>query len=65
MHGDMLTLTLFLAASYLAGAAGALFIKPTMRGWYITLRRPSWAPPRWVFRVVWAALNYDYWRLNR
>ncbi len=52
----MPTLALFLVVSYLAGAAGALFIRPNMRGWYMTLRRPGWAPPRWVFRTVWAVL---------
>ncbi|HVC09436.1 MAG TPA: TspO/MBR family protein [Elusimicrobiota bacterium] len=52
----MRTLLLFVAASYSAGVVGALFIRPNIGGWYFALRRPSWSPPRWVFRAVWTVL---------
>ncbi|MFZ1684019.1 MAG: tryptophan-rich sensory protein, partial [Candidatus Zixiibacteriota bacterium] len=25
-------------------------------GWYVTLVKPTWAPPAWVFGPVWSVL---------
>ena len=44
---------LFLAATFAAGATGALF--PTGE-WYKTLQKPSWTPPDWVFPVAWTSI---------
>lgn len=31
-----------------------------MADWYSTINRPSWAPPSWVFGVVWPILYIIY-----
>ncbi|PKP70933.1 MAG: sensory protein TspO [Alphaproteobacteria bacterium HGW-Alphaproteobacteria-4] len=43
----------FLAASGAAAASGSFF-KPG--DWYLSLVRPRWTPPGWVFPVVWTTL---------
>lgn len=50
---DILLFFLFLAATFGAGATGALF--PTGQ-WYKTLNKPSWVPPDWVFPVAWTSI---------
>jgi len=44
---------IFLAATFCAGATGALF--PPGQ-WYERLSKPPWVPPDWVFPVVWTTL---------
>ncbi|MGV3617718.1 MAG: TspO/MBR family protein [Fimbriimonas sp.] len=54
----IIALLLFLTATFLVGFVGA---QGTMRGldfWYITLAKPSWAPPGWVFAPVWTVLYF-------
>lgn len=50
---DFLLFAIFLAATFGAGATGALF--PTGK-WYEQLNKPSWVPPNWVFPVVWTSI---------
>lgn len=50
---DILLFCLFLAATFGAGATGALF--PTGE-WYKNLNKPTWVPPNWVFPVVWTSI---------
>jgi tryptophan-rich sensory protein len=38
------------------GALGALGTLDGVRTWYPTLRRPSFAPPSWLFGPVWTTL---------
>ena len=38
------------------GALGALATSASVRTWYSTLVRPSFAPPSWVFGPAWTAL---------
>jgi translocator protein len=47
------TLAGFLAATFIAGAAGSLF-RPG--AWYRGLRKPSWTPPDRLFPIAWTAL---------
>lgn len=52
----VLALMLFLTATYAVGFVGS---QATLRGlgfWYITLNKPSWNPPPWVFAPVWTTL---------
>lgn len=47
------TLAAFLAATFGAGATGALF-QPG--AWYRTLAKPVWTPPDWLFPIAWTIL---------
>lgn len=50
---DIFLFLIFLAATFAAGATGALF--PT-GDWYKSLNKPSWTPPNWVFPVAWTSI---------
>lgn len=39
-----------------AAGLGSLFTTPSIGGWYVTLRKPAWTPPNWVFGPVWSLL---------
>lgn len=43
----------YLAATFSAGATGAFF-KPGP--WYMTLSKPVWTPPNWLFPIAWTLL---------
>lgn len=50
------TLLLFaLFFSLLAGVIGSLF-NASVTDWYLTLNKPSFNPPSWIFAPVWTAL---------
>lgn len=40
----------------LGSLAGYLTRSDTSGAWYLSLKQPSWAPPRWMFGPVWMAL---------
>lgn len=50
---DIFLFCVFLAATFAAGATGALF--PTGE-WYKGLNKPSWVPPNWLFPVAWTSI---------
>ncbi|MDZ7588341.1 MAG: TspO/MBR family protein [Parasphingorhabdus sp.] len=50
---DILLFFLFFAATFAAGATGALF--PT-GSWYKSLNKPRWVPPNWLFPVAWTSI---------
>lgn len=50
---DLMLFFIFLAATFGAGATGALF--PTGE-WYKSLDKPDWTPPNWVFPVAWTSI---------
>ncbi|MEL6685749.1 MAG: TspO/MBR family protein [Pseudomonadota bacterium] len=50
---DIFLFCLFLAATFGAGATGALF--PTGE-WYKSLNKPTWVPPDLVFPVAWTSI---------
>lgn len=39
-----------------AGLVGSLFTAPAISTWYITLQKPSFNPPSWIFAPVWTLL---------
>lgn len=40
----------------LAGAIGAIFTTPAIKGWYAGILKPSFNPPNWIFGPVWTTL---------
>jgi tryptophan-rich sensory protein len=50
---DIFLFAIFLAATFGAGATGAMF--PT-GAWYRNLSKPAWTPPNWVFPVMWTSI---------
>ena len=40
----------------IVGAIGSVATSPQIPVWYATLARPAWAPPNWLFPVVWTIL---------
>jgi tryptophan-rich sensory protein len=39
-----------------AGIVGGIFTAQSVRTWYVTLQKPSFAPPNWVFGPAWITL---------
>ena len=39
-----------------AGILGSIFTKPAILSWYISLKKPFFTPPNWVFAPVWVIL---------
>lgn len=39
-----------------AGIVGSIFTSPAISTWYITLQKPSFNPPNWIFAPVWTLL---------
>ena len=39
-----------------AGFLGAIFTTTKIGSWYMTLMKPSWNPPGWIFGPVWTTL---------
>jgi benzodiazapine receptor len=38
------------------GGVAAMFTRPQIKGWYITLHKPTYNPPNWAFPVAWTIL---------
>jgi tryptophan-rich sensory protein len=51
-----ISLALWLGLCFAVAAVGGSFTAKEVPGWYKTLRRPSIAPPNWVFGPVWTLL---------
>jgi translocator protein len=53
---SILALLGFLAAVFVVGAIGNVFTSAGMPDWYMSLEKPAFNPPSWVFGPVWTAL---------
>ena len=42
----------------LAGAVGSIFTAPSISTWYVSLQKPFFTPPNWVFGPVWITLYF-------
>ena len=51
-----LKLVISLVLPQLVGGLGALFTFSSVRDWYLTINRPSWNPPNWIFGPMWTTL---------
>ncbi|MBU6426679.1 tryptophan-rich sensory protein [Patescibacteria group bacterium] len=49
-------LMISIAITELAGIIGSIFTAPAIGGWYMTLAKPAFNPPNWVFGPVWTVL---------
>ena len=51
-----LKLLISLLLPQIAGGLGAFFTISSVQSWYLTINRPSWNPPSWLFGPVWTLL---------
>lgn len=49
-------LTIAILFCQAAGIFGTVFSTPTIPAWYMTLAKPAFTPPNWVFGPVWLLL---------
>jgi tryptophan-rich sensory protein len=52
----IIVLLLILTACYGVGFIGSQATLTGVRGWYLTIAKPSWTPPGWLFAPVWTVL---------
>jgi len=53
---SVLVLMGFLAASFGAAALGGWATASSVGTWFVTLNKPPWNPPSWLFGPVWSVL---------
>jgi benzodiazapine receptor len=53
---SLVMLVLFIAICLGVAGAGAIFTSGSVGDWYLTLQKPSWTPPSWLFGPVWTIL---------
>lgn len=51
-----LKLIIAIAISELAGIIGSVFTTDSVNGWYVSIAKPAFNPPSWVFGPVWTTL---------
>lgn len=54
--GDVLKLIVSIVVCQLAGVIGGLFTASSVDTWYVTLIKPAFNPPNWLFSPVWITL---------
>jgi len=53
---DILRLVVSIMICQGAGLIGSIFTRTSVGTWYVTLRKPSFNPPSWLFGPVWITL---------
>jgi len=52
----ILRLIISILVCQLAGLIGSIFTRASVSTWYVTLNKPSFTPPSWVFGPAWITL---------
>lgn len=47
-----------IAICQFAGIIGSIFTASAVTGWYVTLEKPVFSPPNWIFAPVWIILYF-------
>jgi tryptophan-rich sensory protein len=55
---NILKLVISLVIPQLAGYWGSRFIRGSISTWYVSLKKPAFTPPDWVFEPVWIMLYF-------
>jgi len=53
---DKKKLAISIIIPFIAAAIGSIFTSQTVSNWYLTLQKPSFNPPSWIFSPVWTTL---------
>ena len=53
---SLLALVVLMLLSILAIAVGGFLTSLSVSDWYLTLNKPAWNPPNWIFGPVWTTL---------
>lgn len=56
MANKYLYVIAFILICEMAGVIGSVFTSQSVTGWYLTLEKPDFNPPNWVFAPVWTTL---------
>ena len=56
MRGSIISLMFFIVICFAAAGLGSYFTGQSISTWYVTLQKPDWNPPNWIFGPVWSAL---------
>jgi benzodiazapine receptor len=56
MRSRWLPLALFLTLAFATALVGGIATATSVHSWYLTLNKPSWSPPNWIFGPVWSLL---------
>ena len=54
----LLRLIISILLCQLAGFVGSIFTRASVSTWYVTLNKPSFTPPNWIFSPVWISLYF-------
>jgi tryptophan-rich sensory protein len=53
---DIVKLIISIILCQFSGLIGSIFTGPSIQTWYVTLKKPVFAPPNWLFAPVWTIL---------